>query len=709
MNEKEKKEYLERYKKAKEKGVPFFPDIIFKDVVVSLVIFLVLVALAYFLGVPTEARADPNDATYTPRPEWYFLFLFQLLKYFPGKLEVVGVMVIPGLLILLLFALPFIDRSTRRHFLDRPIASVLALLVVGGIATLTILSVRESPPPQVAAPVDQAAALYAKNCANCHGPGIVVPAGTDLHQLIAQGKHEGMPAWGGDLSTDEIDALAGFITSPNGSAVYTQECGACHKTLVQASGNPQELQRVFEEGPNYPPHQKQSTPAWKQTLTDAQRNAVLNFLAAPDGQRLFEVNCSGCHGFGVTFTGTESQLRDIISKGGQHLSMPAWQGTLSQADLDTLAAYVTDPASNPAGKTLFGQRCSVCHGNTVPTAPDLESARKIIASGGAHVTMPVWGKILTPEQLDALVNYTLTASKGQSAEEGAQLFVSNCAVCHGQFGEGGPNPANPSQTIVPISSAEFLKTRDDLTLRSIISQGQPNFGMSPFGSANGGPLSDDQIDALVAFIRSWEANPPVNLPAEVAAGRAALSGSQVFANVCARCHGANGEGGIGPAFNTADFQNRYDDQSLLNVIDKGREATPMIAWGDLLSAGQLQQLVQYIRTLKPIASAPEGTATPAATPSASSFSGQVLPILKANCQVCHNSGTKLGGWDASSYSTVMAGGKGGPVVIAGNVEKSPLAQMLQGTNGQTMPPQGSLPQADLQVILNWIASGAQDN
>ncbi|HLO15891.1 MAG TPA: hypothetical protein VK206_13745, partial [Anaerolineales bacterium] len=68
MNEQQKKDYLERYKVAKEKGVPFFPDIIFKDVVVSLLIFIVLVALAYFLGVPTEARANPNDTTYTPRP-----------------------------------------------------------------------------------------------------------------------------------------------------------------------------------------------------------------------------------------------------------------------------------------------------------------------------------------------------------------------------------------------------------------------------------------------------------------------------------------------------------------------------------------------------------------------------------------------------------------------------------------------------------------
>src|SRR5512132_2915005 len=116
MNEKEKQDYLARYKASKENGVPFFPDIIFKDVVVSLLIFLVLAALAYFVGVPTEARANPNDAAYTPRPEWYFLFLFQLLKYFPGKLEVIGVVIIPTLLILLLLALPFIDTGARRHF-----------------------------------------------------------------------------------------------------------------------------------------------------------------------------------------------------------------------------------------------------------------------------------------------------------------------------------------------------------------------------------------------------------------------------------------------------------------------------------------------------------------------------------------------------------------------------------------------------------------
>ncbi len=617
MNDQEKKEYLERYKAAKEKGVPFFPDIIFKDVIASLLMFILLAALIYFFGIPTEARANPNDTTYTPRPEWYFLFLFQLLKYFPGNLEVIAVMVIPGLFILLLFALPFIDKSPKRHFLNRPFASIAALVVLGGIITLTTLSVLESPPPQAATPVDQAAALYVKNCANCHGPSIQVPPGTDLHQLITQGKHEGMPAWGGDLSTDEIDVLAGFIVSPNGSALYTQQCGQCHQQIVLAAGNPQELQRVFEEGSNYPPHKDQSVADWKATLTETERNALLNFLAAPDGQRLFEVNCSGCHGVGVAFNGSENELRDLISKGGQHLTMPAWRGTLSAADLETLAAYVTDPASAPAGKSLFGQYCSSCHGDKVPTSPDIVTARKIIGTGGAHVTMPVWGKILTTEQLDALVKYTFAASQGKGTEAGAQLFAGNCAACHGKYGQGGPNPARAGDRITSISSSDFLKTRDDTTLRNIITQGQPDSGMSPFGSSYGGSLDDDQVDALIAFIRNWQTNPPPALPTE--------------------------------------------------------------------------------------------TPTPAVTLSVpGTFAGQVLPILQAKCQVCHNADTKLGGWDASSYETVMTSGENGPVVIAGDVTNSLLAQLIQGLNGKTMPPSGSLPQEEIQAILNWITEGAKN-
>ncbi len=707
MNEQEKQSYLSRYRQAKETGVPFFPDVIFKDTLVSLLVFIVLAALAFFLGAPTEARADPADTTYTPRPEWYFLFLFQLLKYFPGNLEVIGVVVIPTLLIGLLFALPFLDRSPQRHFLKRPFISLAAVAVVAGVAALTVLAVLESPPPAAVAVVDQAAVLYSKNCSNCHGPSVAVPPGTDLHQLIARGTHEGMPAWGGDLSTDEIDALAGFVLSSKGSALYTAQCGGCHELTTPASGNPLELQRVLDQGPDYPAHQNAPVPDWSASLSATERNALLNFLAAPDGQRLFAINCAGCHGRGVSFTGDENQLRTLIGEGGQHLEMPAWRNTLTESDLETLAAYVVNAAEAPAGATLFGQRCSACHGEVVPTAPDKDSARKIIAGGGAHVTMPVWGKVLTPEQLEALVSYTLAASKGSGAEAGAQLFADNCADCHGQFGEGGLNPTRAGDIIAPISSAEFLKTRDDVTLRAIISQGQPNFGMSPFGASYGGPLGDDEIDAIVTFMRSWEANPPVELPPEVSAGQAALNGSEIFASVCARCHGAQGEGGLGPALRDPAIQAKYNDQGLFEAIDQGHEATPMIAWGEILTSDQIQQLVRFVRALPP----PPGGAKPTETGSPPTFSGQVLPLFDAKCSDCHNQKRHLGGWDASSYDAVMTSGKNAPSVIPKDVIGSLLAQKIRGaqTLGDDMPPDDPLAEAEIQLILDWIAAGALNN
>jgi len=705
MNEQERKEYLEKYKKAKEKGVPFFPDIIFKDTVATLIVFLVLVALAYFVGIPVEERANPGDTNYTPRPEWYFLFLFQLLKYFPGNLEVIGAMILPGLFVLLLILLPFIDKSPKRHFLNRPYASIAALAVVGGIGALTVLAVVEAPPPQEAVVVDQAAVLYASNCANCHGERIDVPPGTDLHQVIAAGTHEGMPAWGGDLSTDEIDLLAGFILSPNGSALYVRQCETCHSQMIQAAGNPLELQRVFSEGKGYPGHAEVDIPDWSTTLSVTERNALLNFLAAPDGQRLFAINCAGCHGKGVAFAGTEEELADLVIQGGQHLSMPAWKGTLSENDLEALAAYVVDPGSYPAGATLFGQHCAACHGDKVPTAPDRESARRIISGGGAHITMPIWGDILTQEQLNALVQYTYEASKGGGIGVGESLFAENCSLCHGQFGEGGPNPARAGDIIAPISTSEYLKTRDDVTLRNIISNGQPNFGMSPFGVEFGGPLEGEQISAIVEYMRSWETNPPVDLPPDIisvtpsAPDEPSLSGSKIFASICSSCHGQNGEGGIGPALNTQEFQDKYDDQTLFDTIDTGHAATSMIAWGEILTSDQILQLVRYIRALNS-----DGTNI-----SSGSFSGQVFPIFEAKCVVCHSSNRALGGWDATSYDSVMSSGENAPVVIPGDVENSLLAQYLLGSNGKFMPPLGALPDESVQAILDWIEAGAENN
>lgn len=105
----------------------------------------------------------------------------------------------------------------------------------------------------------------------------------------------------------------------------------------------------------------------------------------------------------------------------------------------------------------------------------------------------------------------------------------------------------------------------------------------------------------------------------------------------------------------------------------------------------------------PIKAVEPGAVTPAR---ASTFSEQVHPILQEKCQICHNATLKFGGWDASSYESIMATGDSGPVILPGDIQNSRLAQVLQGTDGMKMPPTGALPPDDVQVILDWIAAGA---
>ncbi len=115
-------EYHDRYQGFKRQGRPFWPDIILEDALVAAAVFLGLLLLTVLWEVPLEPRADPTNAAYVPRPEWYFMFLFQLLKVFPGHLEWVGVIAVPAVGVLLLLLLPFYDRHPRRLPRVRPVA-----------------------------------------------------------------------------------------------------------------------------------------------------------------------------------------------------------------------------------------------------------------------------------------------------------------------------------------------------------------------------------------------------------------------------------------------------------------------------------------------------------------------------------------------------------------------------------------------------------
>ena len=247
MNEEQKKAYHRKYDQAKQKGVKFWPDIIYKDLLVSFGLFILLIGLATFVGVAFEPKADPSDSTYVPRPEWYFLFLFEFLKFVPGKIEWVGTVVIPVLGILALFTLPFLDRNPLRHWKNRLTGISIMGVIVLGMVGLTVRSVLTTPKTEegTASTIQDKYALgsdyYSIQCVECHGPdgegGII--AGVEglegvelksissrdemytrsddtLYAIIDYGQQDlGMPpfglAYGGELKKSEIEALVLFM------------------------------------------------------------------------------------------------------------------------------------------------------------------------------------------------------------------------------------------------------------------------------------------------------------------------------------------------------------------------------------------------------------------------------------------------------------------------------------------------------------------
>jgi menaquinol-cytochrome c reductase cytochrome b/c subunit len=162
-----------RYKQdVRKKGKPFYPYAIFHDTVMSLVVVCVIVALAViwkwttpgdhtgtgagWLGPLYSDKADPGTTSFVPRPDWYFYFLFYLLRIFKWPDSVIlGTVGIPTIIIVLLLVLPFLDMRRERRLSRRPVAVVITILTVIAMGTLTYKGAvaKEALPSEVAAAV----------------------------------------------------------------------------------------------------------------------------------------------------------------------------------------------------------------------------------------------------------------------------------------------------------------------------------------------------------------------------------------------------------------------------------------------------------------------------------------------------------------------------------------------------------------------------
>jgi menaquinol-cytochrome c reductase cytochrome b/c subunit len=234
MNQAEKEAYLREYSILKSRGKPFFPYAVAKDSIMAAITVLLIVFMSLMFGAELGPKADPTTTTYVPRPEWYFFFLFELLRIIkPPDLTPLATIGIPTVCMILLILLPFIDRSPERRPERRPIATTAGIFTIAAMAYLTYLGAAAGSPNEIeyqVAPEYEAGKLVAaqSGCLACHkigengndGPG---PELTDIGSVLPEAAiartlenpTPPMPSYR-ELPEEKKEALVAFLAQLKG-------------------------------------------------------------------------------------------------------------------------------------------------------------------------------------------------------------------------------------------------------------------------------------------------------------------------------------------------------------------------------------------------------------------------------------------------------------------------------------------------------------
>jgi mono/diheme cytochrome c family protein len=342
MNDETKKKINERYQQELNRGELFWPDSIFKDLIVSLGIFIVLVLLATFIGVASEPKADPADTSYLPRPEWYFLFLFKFLTLYGqipviGRIEWLAAVLIPGIGIGLLTLLPLLDKSPYRHYSRRIFALTFMGTVVLDIILLTVMASLSVPP--------DANELAASTTLQAIG-GLWIPMAV-LALLVAmfifkrdiyrESTRRSLPIWitvAGSLAmvamTVVVSARAAAYPQPEevevastlpdqifaGQDLYSVQCVECHGTDGSV--------------------------------------AVIEGVEGLEGEEITPINSRD-----VLYTITDSAMYEVIAYGRPNAGMPpfgkTYGGELARSEIDHIIVfmrYMWDDRFEPPAEVL---------------------------------------------------------------------------------------------------------------------------------------------------------------------------------------------------------------------------------------------------------------------------------------------------------------------------------------------------------------------
>ena len=200
MNQREKEQYLREYALHKAAGKPFFPYAVAKDSIMAMIVVGTIILMSLIFGAELGPKADPTTTTYVPRPEWYFFFLFEVLRVIkPPLLVPLATIGVPTIAMVLLFALPFYDRSPERRPERRPVATTFGIFVIVAMAYLTYLGASAGSPNEIDLAVPkqyEAGKLVAaqSGCLACHkiGENGNAGPGPDLTHIASRLPRQGI-------------------------------------------------------------------------------------------------------------------------------------------------------------------------------------------------------------------------------------------------------------------------------------------------------------------------------------------------------------------------------------------------------------------------------------------------------------------------------------------------------------------------------------
>jgi quinol-cytochrome oxidoreductase complex cytochrome b subunit/mono/diheme cytochrome c family protein len=465
---------------------PFWPKQLLKDGVVWLVFLVALGWWCYSRPAPLEAQADPSQP-YEARPEWYFMFLFQLLRYFHGPYEIVGTFVLPTLFFLVLFFWPLLDRNPHRSPRQRPVAIGLLSLGTAGLIGLTVFAiatdVRMTEPEQVVAkapapaesagPIQRAdvAKLYNDNCTACHGvdgSGKQIRAGmptipdltslawqlsqTDLEitHRIQDGNEPLMPAYRDKLSQQQILALTVYVRA---FAVAPTEVAA-----------PKPAQPPAPVAAGMPPVQVYR--AYCLACHDANGSGQVARKAMPDLPDFTDPKWQGAHG--------DAELKQSVLAGKGKFMLPM-KDKLSPADAEHMVAYL---------RAFQGGKQVIQVEPQPPIVPPAPTQPRVVTSPKAPPA-----KQPSPSPASAEVAARTRVATG--------LYRQFCLVCHGADGRGSEMRAS-MPTIPNFTDGSWQEGVVVPQLVASILDGKGTL-MPAFR----GRITDDQGQDLGAYVRAF--------------------------------------------------------------------------------------------------------------------------------------------------------------------------------------------------------------